>query len=85
VTLPQGDIADMTIEDLRRWQYWDLTPQVLAQYGKESHNAPIMRRTIARYALCCPRPEAARFVADMRRQDPELVKDVQDQLEFEKK
>src|SRR5262249_1321117 len=30
--LPQGDTADMAIEDLRRWQMWDLTATVLAQF-----------------------------------------------------
>src|SRR5262249_42101806 len=40
VTLDQGDLADLAIEDLRRWQLWDLTAAVLAQYGKKSHDAP---------------------------------------------
>ncbi len=84
VLLDQGDIADMAIEDLRRWQMWELTPAVLGQYEKKSHSAPIMRRTIIRYALCCPRAEAARFAADLRRRDAELVADVQESLEFEK-
>jgi hypothetical protein len=84
VLLDQGDIADMAVEDLRRWQMWDLTDRVLAQFGKQSHAAPIMRRAIVRYALSCPRPEAARFVAELRRQDADLVADVQESLEFEK-
>jgi hypothetical protein len=84
VMLDQGDIADMAIEDLRRWQMWDLTDAVLAQFGKRSHSAPILRRAIVRYALSCPRPEAARFVAQLRRQDADLVADVQESLEFEK-
>jgi hypothetical protein len=84
-TLGEGDFADMTIDDLRRWELWDLTGDVLAQFGKKSHAAPIMRRTIVRYALCCPKPEAARFVADVRRREPDLVKDVEEELQFEKK
>jgi hypothetical protein len=82
--LPQGDIADMAIEDLRRWQLWDLTPAVLEQFGKKTHAAPILRRAIVRYALSCPRPEAVRFVAGLKQQDPGLVADVQESLEFEK-
>ncbi len=84
VLLDQGDIADMAIEDLRMWKLWDLTPSVLAQYGKKTHDAPIMRRTIVRYALCCPREDAARFVGQRRKQEPDLVKDVEETLEFEK-
>ena len=44
-------LADQAIEDLRRWGYWDLTTDVLAQYSKPTHAAPIVRRSIVRYAL----------------------------------
>jgi len=80
----QGDMADMAIEDLRRWQWWDLTKLVLAQEGKPSHKAPIVRRSIVRYALSCPRPEAVDFVKAKRLQDANLVKQVEESLEFEK-
>src|SRR6185436_15544687 len=39
--LPVGDLADQAIEDLRRWGWWDLTKDVLAQFGKPTHSAPI--------------------------------------------
>jgi hypothetical protein len=84
LALEQGDLADLAVEDLRRWQLWDLTPAVLAQYGKESHAAPIVRRALVRYLLSCPQPEAGRFVAELRRQDPELVKELEEALQFER-
>jgi hypothetical protein len=84
IALAQGDIADVAIEDLRRWKLWDLTNDVLAQFGKESHAAPIVRRGIVRYAVSCPRNEAIRFVDELRKKDPELVKDVEESLQFEK-
>jgi hypothetical protein len=79
--LPHGDLADQAIEDLRRWGYWDLTTDVLAQFGKPTHDAPIVRRCIVRYALCCPADEAKRFVAAVRQTDPKLVRDVEETLE----
>src|SRR5439155_2898654 len=82
--LGQGDIADIAVEDLRRWKMWDLTSDVLAQYGKKSHDAPLVRRTLIRYAICCPKPEAARFVNERRKEDAELVKEIEESLEFEK-
>ena len=82
--LPEGDLADLAVEDLRRWQLWDLIKDVLAVYGRKSHNAPIMRRAILRYALSCPRPEAAAFVAERRKEDPGLVKEVEESLQYEK-
>jgi hypothetical protein len=83
--LPQPDMADIAVEDLRRWQMWDLTPQVLALYGKKGHDAPIVRRAILRYALSCPRPEASTFVNERRRLEPDLIQDVEGTLRLEKK
>ena len=78
--IEDGEMADLAIEDLRQWKVWDLTGKVLAQYGKPSHNAPIIKRTIIRYALCCPLPEARRFVDSVRRQDPDTVRDLEEGL-----
>ena len=83
--LPHGDLADLAIEDLRRWQWWELTPQVLAQFGKKSHDAPIMRRAIVRYALSCSQPEVQKFLAQVRQTDTDLYRDVQESLQFEKR
>lgn len=82
--LAHGDLADLAIEDLRRWQWWDLTPDVLAVYTRPTHSAPIMKRAIIRYALSCPRPEAKEFVANIRAADAALVQDVEEGLQFEK-
>jgi hypothetical protein len=83
--LPQHDLADIAIEDLRRWKLWDLTPEVLSLYGKTGYTAPIMRRAIVRYALSCTgRAEAERFVAECRRSEPDLVKEIEETLEGEK-
>jgi hypothetical protein len=78
--IEDGEMADLAVEDLRQWQTWDLTGKVLAQYGKPSHNAPIIRRTIIRYALCCPLPAARQFVETVRRQDPNTVRDLEEGL-----
>jgi hypothetical protein len=80
--LPDGDLADQAIEDLRRWGYWDLTADVLAQFPKPTHSGSIVRRSIVRYALCCPGDEAKRFVAAVKQTDPKLVKTVEESLEL---
>jgi hypothetical protein len=82
--LPQADMADLAVEDLRRWQVWDLTPDILALYGKKQYDAPLVRRTIVRYALSCPKPEAVEFVKNLRQTDPALVRDVEELLLSEK-
>lgn len=83
--LAQGDIADLPIEDLRRWQRWEMTDKVLELYGQKSHNIPIVKRAIIRFALCAPNnPKAAEFIKQRRAEDPERVKDIENLLELEK-
>lgn len=81
-----SEMGDLAMEDLRRWGWWDLTPQVLAEWGKPAHSAPIFKSAIVRYALCAPQPEAAEFVKKVRQQEPDLVRRQEEQLaQFEKK
>jgi hypothetical protein len=75
-----GDLVDRAAEDLRNWRMWDLTRDVLAQYGREGLNAPIHRGAILRYALCCPDPKARAFVDEVRKREPEAVKDLEEML-----
>lgn len=82
VLLPHGDFADQAIEDLRRWAYWDLSADVFAQFGKPTHSAPIVKRCIVRYALCCPTDDAKKFIASVKQSDPKLVAAVEEQLKL---
>ena len=84
VMLNDGEVADIAIDDLRQWKMWDLTKDVLRQYGKPSHGSPIVKRGIVRYALCCPLPEAKQFVAAVRQQDPDMIRELEEVLEFDK-
>jgi hypothetical protein len=79
-----GDMADMAIEDLRRWKWWNLTRHVLAQYAKPTHAAPLVKNSILRYALSCPDADAAAFIKAVRAAEPATVKEVEESLEFEK-
>ncbi|HEY1378876.1 MAG TPA: hypothetical protein VGF55_18895 [Gemmataceae bacterium] len=84
--LDQKDIADLAIEDLRKWGCWEVADKVLGLYGKESHNVPIIRRAILRYALTCPAsasPKAAAFVAERRKDSAKLLDEVQEILNLE--
>jgi hypothetical protein len=81
--LEQNDIADLAIEELRKWKSWEMKNRVAALYDKKSHDVPIIRRAIVRYMLSCPGPEAAAFVKAVRDKDPELVKDVEELLKLE--
>jgi hypothetical protein len=83
--IAQGELADIAIEDMRRWNLRTRTPDVLELYGKKGFDAPLMKRTIVRYALSCKDDPTARgFVEERRREDAELVKGVEEELQFEK-
>lgn len=82
--LAKGDLADLAADDLRRWGWWDLTPDVLKHFDAPTHAAPVVRRGIIRYALQCPAEEAKRFVAAVRQKDPKLVEKVEESLKFYK-
>jgi hypothetical protein len=80
--LAKGDLADMAADDLRRWGWWDLTPDVLKHFDAPTHAAPVVRRGIVRYALQCPAEEAKHFVATVRQKDPKLIEKVEESLKF---
>jgi hypothetical protein len=82
--ISRGDMADMAVEDLRRWQWWDLTRRVLAQYTQPTHAAPLVKNSILRYALTCPDADAAAFVKGVRASEPALLREIEESLEFER-
>lgn len=83
----QKDIADLPIEDLRKWQVWDESDFVLQFADEESHNkVPIIRRAILRFALSAPQTNAKvkAYVEKARQDDPDRVRDVEELLQDEK-
>jgi hypothetical protein len=84
VMLAQSDLADLAVEDLRQWQMWDLTREVLALYGKKGYDAPLMQQAILRYALTCNDAPCRTFLDQRRRAEPDAVREVEDQLRQDK-
>ena len=82
--LSDRNLCDLVIEDLRRWGWYDLTPPILALYDQPMYTAPIVRNGILRYALCCPNPEAASFITDQRKKFPDVIRDLEESIAFER-
>lgn len=80
VLLDQADLADLSIEQLRAWRYWDLSDRVFALYSRRPPAEPIIRRAVIRYALRCPDLKAALFVAGVRREEPTFVAEMEEIL-----
>jgi len=75
------DMADLCIEDLRRWKWWGPTAEVLAVYDK--HEKPIVRRAVIRYALSNPSEECKKFIAAERKRNNELVDEIVEWMKYE--
>ena len=85
VLLEQSDIADLAVEDLRKWQCWDMADKVLALRGTKAYETPIVRRSVLRFALSCKDNKACRdHVAAERAKDAEKVSEAEELLELEK-
>ncbi|MCI0703123.1 MAG: hypothetical protein L0241_18755 [Planctomycetia bacterium] len=80
------DLTDMPIDDLRKWKAWEMTGEVLKYADKEPYNTlPINMRAIIKFAIAAswadPKNEAAAaFVAKMRKETPNRVKQLEDLL-----
>jgi hypothetical protein len=81
--LEQNDVADLVVEDLRKWTCWDMTDRVLSLQGKKVYEVPVVRRAVLRFALCCPNNAAQRYVAEQRTKNAQWVTDVEELLKLE--
>jgi hypothetical protein len=81
--LEQPDIADLPVDCLRKWGWWDFAPRVLPLYGAAPFDNPVTRRAVLRYALRCPGAEARALVKAVRAKDPETFADVEEMLKSE--
>jgi hypothetical protein len=89
--MEQSDLADLPIEDLRKWKVWSLSPVVLGYAAKESHNTiPIVNRAILKFAIAASWADpkntaAAGFVAKAREKDAKKVEFLESLLKDEMK
>lgn len=83
--LNQNDIADLAIEDLRRWEQWDMTDKVLALKDTPLFETAIIRRSVLRFALGCQNknPVAKKYVEEQRTKDAQAVSDAEELLKLE--
>lgn len=75
--LASPDLADLVVEDLRRWGWWDLTADVFAVWDKPAGEVREVRKAVVRYALTCPKDEAKSFLDAARKADAKLVSQVE--------
>jgi hypothetical protein len=79
------DTLDLVIEQLRQWSWWERSETVFQLFGTPAAQAPMTRRAIVRYALKCPETSAKSFLEKVRKDDPALVKDVEEWMQLMEK
>ena len=80
----RGDMADMAIEDLRRWGWWDLSDDIIACHGKATHSAPLVKNAIIRYAVTSKDRPSREFLTKLRKTDAALVDEIEESVSAEK-
>ena len=80
LALKQPDVADVAINDLRKFKRWEFTREVLKLYDLPGSQSPIVRGSIERYAIACPLAEARPLVEQLRKKNPDLVKELEADL-----
>jgi hypothetical protein len=92
VLLDQKDVVDLAVEDLRKWEQWDMTERILAiQQSAAYKDLPVVRRAVLRFALSCEQkakagPSAAAasaFVAEQRKQNAQGVSEAEELLKLD--
>jgi hypothetical protein len=77
------DMSDFAIDELRRWQRWEHTKDILGLFDKKTHNLSVIKRAILRFALQSPDDAAKTFVAQQRSRDAVWVNDTEELLKAE--
>jgi hypothetical protein len=77
------DMSDFAIDELRRWQRWEHTKDIIDLFDKKSHNLSVIKRAILRFALQSPEESAKTFVAQQRSRDAAWVNDTEELLKAE--
>ena len=84
--IAQGELADVAIEDLRRWKMWDLTPRHPGAVRQEGLRRPDHAAGHRALSLSPARTTRRRRSSspNATQVEPDLVKEVEESLQFEK-
>jgi len=82
--LKMKDIADLAIDDYRKWHCWEMTERILALQKEPVYSVNVVKRSMLRFALSAKgQPAADQYVAAQRKKDPQGVADVEELLKLD--
>jgi hypothetical protein len=79
--IEDAEFADFPIFQFWERRVWKYTDRILAlKNNKAIFRIPVVRRQLLLYALQCPDPAAQRFIAELRKTDPDSVSEAEELL-----
>jgi hypothetical protein len=90
--LTQKDIVDLAIDDLRKWEQWDMTDRVSAVQESEAYKElPVVRRAVLKFMLACQggngaganAATAASYVEAQRKKNGQAVAEAEELLKLD--
>ena len=72
--LQRPELADLVIPDLARWKDWEIMPELVRLFKESDENSSWVRVPVINYLRVCPLPEAAAYIEELAKIDPEAVK-----------
>ena len=81
--LERPKIADMIIPDLARWEDWSVMEKLVQMFKDSNEDTSWLRVPIASYLRSCPRPEAKKYIEELKKIDPDSIKRADFFLDFE--
>lgn len=71
--LDRPKMADMVIPDLARWEDWSVMEKLVELFKKSTEETIWVRVPVIQYLQVCPKPEAKKYIEELRKIDPDAV------------
>ncbi len=71
--LDRPQMADMIIPDLARWKDWSVMDRLVKMFKEADGETSWLRVPVITYLRACPKPEAAKYIEELRKIDPQAV------------
>ncbi|MEM7785224.1 MAG: hypothetical protein AAF623_17880, partial [Planctomycetota bacterium] len=71
--LDRPKMADMIIPDLARWKDWSVMERLVQMFKDADEESNWLRVPVITYLRACPKPEAAKYIEELRKIDPDAV------------
>lgn len=71
--LDRPKMADMVIPDLARWEDWSVMEKLVDLFKNSTEETIWVRVPVIQYLQVCPKPEAKKYIEELRKIDPDAV------------